>query len=252
MFKFLAKFGVLALALALMVYSSIRTWDFLIGTLPKGSEALAVFGVLAFDAALIVWLGVFMFDAEGAGQRGISAGMVVIQLVAILVGFGGDSLVRSAENGLIGGLDEQTRRLILYGTIIVIFVNVSAVTFYHLLSPGNRARMRQEGYKEKIESKAHEKADKDVDMLAAQLAQEMSDSTIRQLTAQYRSMIVDQELQANQQEEKNGIVQSVRSWLTGNKEETPGEPQTLESTSPEPIAVTVAAQPAKKGRPKKS
>src|SRR5512139_2118249 len=109
MFKFLAKFGVLALALALMVYSSIRTFDFLKDTLPAGSEALAVFGVLAFDAALIVWLGVFMFDAEGAGQRGIASGMVVFQLVAILVGFGGDSLVRSAENNLIGSLDEQTR-----------------------------------------------------------------------------------------------------------------------------------------------
>lgn len=248
MFKFLAKFGVLALALALMVYSSIRTFDFLKDTLPAGSEALAVFGVLAFDAALIVWLGVFMFDAEGAGQRGIAAGMVVFQLVAILVGFGGDSLVRSAENNLIGSLDEQTRRLILYGTIIVIFMNVAAVTFYHLLSPGNRARMRAEGYKEKIENKAHEKADKDVDMLAAQLAQEMSGSTIRQLTAQYRSMIVDQELKANQQEDKNGVVGSVRDWLKSKSGS--GENQTMASESPEPIAV--ASAPAKKGRPKKS
>lgn len=249
MFKFLAKFGVLALALALMVYSSIRTWDFLKDTLPAGSETLAVFGVLAFDAALIIWLGVFMFDAEGAGQRGIAAGMVVFQLVAILVGFGGDSLVRSAENNLIGALDEQTRRIILYGTIIVIFANVAAVTFYHLLSPGNRARMRQEGYKEKIENKAHEKADKDVDMLAAQLAQEMSGSTIRQLTAQYRSMIVDQELKAKEQEDKNGVVDAVRDLFKKNGQQAE-DMQTMSADSP----VTVAAQPAAKkpGRPKKS
>jgi hypothetical protein len=193
MFKFLSKLGVIGLSVALMVYSTIRTYDFLSDTLPRGSEALAIFGVLAFDAALIVWLVTFMFDAEGAGQRAIAAGMVVFQLVAILAGFGGDSLVRSADNGLIAALDENTRRMVLYSTIVVIFANIAAVTFYHLLSPSNRAHMRQEGYREKIESKAHEKADKDVDMLAAQLAQEMSGATLRQLTSQYRSMIADQE-----------------------------------------------------------
>jgi len=192
MFKFLAKFGMIALTISLLIYSSIRTWDFLKDTLPAGSEALAVFGVLAFDVALIIWLSVFMFDAEGAGQRGIAAGMVVFQLVAILAGFGGDSLIRSADNGLISGLDDNTRRMILYATIVVIFANVAAATFYHLLSPSNRARMRQEGYREKIESKAHAVADKDVDMLAARLAVEMSTSTINQLEAQYRSMTNNQ------------------------------------------------------------
>lgn len=250
MFKFIAKLGVIGLMLALMVYSSIRTYDFLVGTLPVGSEALAIFGVMAFDAALIIWLLVFMFDAEGAGQRGIAAAMVVFQLVAILAGFGGDSLLRSAENGLIAALDLQTRQLILYLTIAVIFVNVAAVTFYHLLSPGNRARMRQEGYAEKIENKAHEKADLDVDMLAAQLAQDMSDSTIRQLTAKYQSMIVDQELKANQQEEKNGIVQSVRDALKSTFKPDGNSGTTTLASEGEPV--TMAAEPAKKGRPKKS
>jgi 4-amino-4-deoxy-L-arabinose transferase-like glycosyltransferase len=185
--KKLASYLVLLVAGALMIYSGARTFDLLSQTLPKGQEVLAFLALLAFDGGLIAWLCVFMFGAQGGAQRAIAMLMIVVSLLGIVIGFGGDTLMVASRNGLIEDVNIGMTALIL--TTIIIAANIAAVTFYHVLSPENQRRMAEESARSEIEEAALGSIKSQAQQLAQELAPTVAAAWVQDMRAHYLSTL---------------------------------------------------------------
>ncbi len=185
--KKLASYLVLLVAGALMIYSGARTFDLLSQTLPKGQEVLAFLALLAFDDGLIAWLAVFMFGAHGGAQRAIAMLMILVSLVGIVIGFGGDTLLTASKNGMIADVNIGMTALIL--TTIIIAANIAAVTFYHIVSPENQRRMAEETARSEIEESALGSIKSQAQQLAKELAPTIASAWVADMRAHYLSQL---------------------------------------------------------------
>ena len=189
--KAIALILTLFVAGALMIYSASRTVNLLQMTLPEGQKDMAYLALLAFDGALIAWTLVFMFGAEGGFQRAIAGIMIVVSLTGVIVGFGADQLLNATTGGLfdktlLGNNFGMTATLITVG---IIAANIAATVFFHVMSPENRRRMQEEGFKEQVESAAEAKSNEQIPHLAAALAISMTESRMARLNALYQNRI---------------------------------------------------------------
>ncbi|CAG0932824.1 hypothetical protein TFLX_02780 [Thermoflexales bacterium] len=185
--KKLASYLVLLVAGALMIYSGARTFDLLSQTLPKGQEVLAFLALLAFDGGLIAWLAVFMFGAQGGAQRAIAMLMIIVSLLGIVIGFGGDTLMVASRNGMIEDVNIGMTALIL--TTIIIAANIAAVTFYHVLSPENQKRMAEEAARSQIEDSALESIKSQAKQLSQELAPIVASAWVADMRAHYLAQL---------------------------------------------------------------
>jgi hypothetical protein len=183
----LASYLVLLVAGALMIYSGARTLHLLSQTLPKGQEVLAFLALLAFDGGLISWLCVFMFGAQGGAQRAIAMLMIVVSLIGIVLGFGGDTLMSAAANGMIEDVNIGMTALIL--TTLIIAANIAAVTFYHVLSPENQRRMAEESARSEIEDAALGSIKSQAQQLSQELAPIVASAWVADMRAHYLAQL---------------------------------------------------------------
>jgi hypothetical protein len=176
----------------LMIYSASRTVNLLQMTLPSGQKELAFLALLAFDGGLVAWTLTFMFGAEGGYQRALSLLLTIVSLVGVVVGFGADQLLGAQSGGVLSASDvpQGFGLTVVMATVAIIALHIAGVTFFHLLSPENRRRMQEESFKDRIEEAAFKKSGESVDHIAAQLANEMTESRMGRLMAVYQNQIV--------------------------------------------------------------
>jgi hypothetical protein len=243
--KKLASYLVLLVAGALLIYSGARTYHLLSQSLPKGQEVLAFLALLAFDGGLIAWLAVFMFGAQGAAQRAIAMLMICVSLIGIVLGFGGDTLMTAAANGLIQDASVGMSALIL--TTLIIGANICAVTFYHVLSPENQKRMAEENARGQIEDAALESIKSQAQQLSQELAPIVAAAWVADMRAHYLAQLTP--------EAQRKALPAAGPGRSDNGHITePIELHTLNSDGEALATVEVAAQPTKNkgGRPRKS
>lgn len=253
MSKKLGSILVLIVGAGLMLYSMARTFHLLSATLPPGQEILAAVALLGFDLGLVAWLVTFLKGAEGGLQRAISALMIVINLIAVVVGFLGDTLLVSGESGLLVALDQSSRQTIVMATALAIAANIAAVIFYHMASPDNMRRMTEEAARDKIQSQALAAISQQANLLAEELAPVIAADWVRSMRADFSAALVAtddvKQLPSATPIAKPTIAEQFTAAFSGNGHK-PGEMASLNS---EGELVTVAAPVvAKKGRPKKS
>jgi hypothetical protein len=193
--KAIALIITLAVGGTLMIYSASRTLALLQMTLPAGQTDMAFLALAAFDGGLIAWVLTFMFGAEGAWQRGISALMIFICLIGVVVGFGADSVIGAVSGGIVGKstIDSSFGLTVVLATVAIIALNIAAVTAFHVMSPTNRRHMQEESFSDHIEEAAFKKSNEAIPQLAAQLAQELTASRMARLNAKYQNMIVTEQ-----------------------------------------------------------
>lgn len=242
--KKLGSILVLIVGAGLMLYSMARTFHLLSATLPAGQEILAAVALLGFDLGLVAWLIVFLKGAEGGLQRSIAALMIVIDLIAVVAGFLGDTLLVSGQSGLLAALDASSRQTIVLVTAMAIAANIAAVVFYHMASPENLRRMAEESARDKIQNQSLQAISQQANLLAEQLAPIIAADWVRQMQAEFTAPLTGEtqrkQLPAAKPDEK------VRSE-NGHKQEL----ITL-NTEGEAIATEmVTAVAAQRGRPAK-
>jgi hypothetical protein len=148
---------------------------------------LAFLALLAFDGGLIAWLAVFMFGAQGGAQRAIAMLMICVSLLGIVLGFGGDTLMVAAQNGLIQDASIGMSALIL--TTLIIAANIAAVTFYHVLSPENQRRMAEESARSQIEDAALGSIKSQAQQLSQELAPIVASAWVADMRAHYLAQL---------------------------------------------------------------
>lgn len=158
------------LALALLVYSALRSLDFIGATLPPDKQILAWFALMATEGGLVLWLLYFLYGAAGAWQRGTALLMVVVDLVGAVALFTADTMFRSGEMGLTSALSGDAIRMVILAMSGIIAVNIAAGVLTHLTDPDVRKKQAAEEANDSIEELAIKLINQDAQGLAAELA----------------------------------------------------------------------------------
>jgi len=158
------------MVLGLLLFTSLRTLDFIQLTLPPGQKVWGYLALLAFDGGLVLWTQYFLAAAKGAYQRAISGLMIGVSLLGVILAFGIDTLYQSASAGIIKDLDESLVSNAIWATTIVIGLNVSALIGIHITDPDKLRGMAEQEAKDKVQDAALRRISDDADSLAAELA----------------------------------------------------------------------------------
>jgi hypothetical protein len=185
----LSTYLLTALGLLLLVYSAVRSWDFISMTLPAGQQILAAFALFGIEGGLMFWLLFFLHGAAGAAQRAVALVMMVVDFLASGAMFTADTLFRSGQAGLVTELDQQAMFGIIVGLSLVLLVNIGAVILSHVLDPAaTKAAAVQEGQAE-IDNLVIEQIRQVAPRVAAELAPEIAADWAARTAATYRGSL---------------------------------------------------------------
>lgn len=175
------------LALALLVYSAMRSLDFISLTLPADQQVLAWFGLAALDGGLVIWLLNFLYGAKGGYQRGISLLMVIVDFLGAVAMFTLDTLYNTGQAGMTAVMAPEDMKMAVLALSAIIALNVGATLAHHIMDPDNRQRMAEEDVHDQIEALALKKISENTAGLAASLAPRLASSVMDDINAQYAS-----------------------------------------------------------------
>lgn len=194
MFKKIGGLIVTLLALALLVYSATRSYNFISMTLPADQQILAYFGLAALDGGLIAWLLAYQYGSRGGWQRGISLLMVIVDLIGCVLMFTADSLYQTGRMGLTTAMSGDQIQTIVLALSLIIALNIAAATAHQLTDPDSLAQQANEEAAGRIEDQAREQVSKSSEQLAAELAPIMAEDWMARTRARYMNLLERQQM----------------------------------------------------------
>lgn len=183
---------------SLLIYTAQRTYDLIALTLPPDKSIMAVFALAAFDGGLLLWSAYLIKGARGMWQRAISALMVAVSFIGVVVAFGADTMISSAERGVIAEQSPEFVTGVIWALVGIIALNIGAVVLIHITEPdvlrkigederADRRAAAEVKAQSKIELAAISQLEADADTLAAQLAPELAGVWIDEMRTQYQA-----------------------------------------------------------------
>ena len=172
--KWIARVVFYAIAVGLFVYAASRSLDFITATLPPSQKIVGYLGLLATGGGAIGWLVTFLFHAQGTGQKGLSIVFVVLDLLGEAMLFTFDTLYRSSQTGMIASLSQDQIQMVIVGLSALIFLNIAAITAFHLLDPATSRRMREESARDVLDNAVLETIENRAPQLANQIAPQIA------------------------------------------------------------------------------
>ncbi len=177
------------LGLALLVYSALRSLDFIGMTLDPSQQILAYFALAALDGGILAWLLNYLYGARGGWQRAISIMMVLIDFAGAVAMFTLDTLVHTGNTGMTARLSPESVQIAVIALSGVIAANIGAVVAHHLTDPETRRRMAEEEAQGAIDDAVIKTIQEKAGTLAAQLAQPVAQHYANELLARNTSII---------------------------------------------------------------
>ena len=224
--KWIARVVFYAIAVGLFVYAASRSLDFITATLPPSQKIVGYLGLLATGGGAIGWLVTFLFHAQGTGQKGLSIVFVVLDLLGEAMLFTFDTLYRSSQTGMIASLSQDQIQMVIVGLSALIFLNIAAITAFHLLDPATSRRMREESARDVLDNAVLET----IENRAPQLANQIAPQIAAQWEADFAQRFGDMSalglghLSTSQSTATHGQAmpsspRSLFSWLLGNHDD---------------------------------
>jgi len=155
---------------ALLAYAASRSLDFITATLPADQQMIGYLGLAATSGGMIAWLLVFLYKAEGLGQKITAGVMVVVDMIGEFALFSFDSLYRTGQAGMTAALSPDEIRLVVIALSGLIAINILATVAFHLLDPENLRRMRESFVRDELEQNAFKEIEKRGEELARTMA----------------------------------------------------------------------------------
>ena len=161
------------MGISLLGYTASRTLNFIRMTLPPDQHDTAYLALVAFDGGLLLWTAFYLHGAKGPWQRGIAALMIVVSLVGVLIGFGADTLYTATGFGL-AKMTAGDAQSAIWGMVIIIGLNVAAVTLTHMTHPDALRAQAEEEAHDRITMATLEQIKQNATQLAAELAPQLA------------------------------------------------------------------------------
>ncbi len=159
---------------ALLIYAASRSLDFITATLPPDQRIVGYLGLAATSGGMIAWLLLFLYSAEGIGQRVTSGIMTVLCMIGEFGLFTMDTLYQAGESGMTNKLTPDEIKLVVLALSALIAVNILATVLYHLMNPENIKRMRESSVRDQLEAKTLKEIEERGDELARKLAPQLA------------------------------------------------------------------------------
>jgi len=172
--KGISKVLFYAISLALLVYAAARSLEFITATLPPDQQIVGYLALAATSGGAVAWLMIFMYSAQGTGQKVISGLMVGIDLLGEFALFTFETLRASGQAGMIEALTPEEIQMVILGLSALIAVNILATFAFHLVNPEHAREMREEAVKDELENKALKLIEKQGEQLAGDLAPQLA------------------------------------------------------------------------------
>ncbi|HEY3310637.1 MAG TPA: hypothetical protein VGK00_03255 [Anaerolineales bacterium] len=173
---------------ALMIYAASRSLDFITQTLPPEQQLIGYLALAATGGGMIAWLLVFIYKAEGLGQKIIGGLMVGVDLLGEFILFTMDSLYRSGQKGMITSLAPEEIRAVILGMSGLIALNIIATVAFHLVDGENIRNMRESFVRDRLENEALKLIEKRGDELARNLAPAIAEAWAADFEARFSDM----------------------------------------------------------------
>lgn len=172
---------------ALLVYAAARSLDFIHATLPADQQLIGYLGLAATSGGMLAWLLLFMYKAEGIGQKVTAGIMTVLDMLGEFGLFTMDTLYQTGKSGMIEGLAAEEIRLVVLGLSGLIALNILATVLFHLLEPENIKRMRESFVRDQLEDKAL----KEIETRGDEIAQRLAPQIAKQWADQFETRFAD-------------------------------------------------------------
>ena len=178
--KTLAKFLFYTVAVVLVSWTASLTIAFVANALPEAHWMVPYFSLVVFDGGMLAWLAVFLYYAEGSGQRVIAIAATLLDMIGVAlmviaeIFLGGQSLVAAPDM-----LGEYA----LWAIGIWTTLNVAGVIGFHLLDNENRKRMAIQSEMDEIFEGALRDLKQKRRGMQEQLSGELSDGMLAELLA---------------------------------------------------------------------
>jgi hypothetical protein len=169
MSKRLPSLVLFIIAGALLIYTASQTLDLLKVFLPPEQAPLAYLALVAFDGGLLGWSYFFAKGARGSWQRSIAAIMIVVSIVAVVIGFAGETFFTASRKGMLTVTADMSATVV-WAVCGVIAANVVAIVVTHLTSPEHRRSMAEEEANDVIEDAVIDAIRRSAPITARQIA----------------------------------------------------------------------------------
>lgn len=173
---------------SLLIYAASRSLDFITETLPSNQQIIGYLGLAATSGGMLVWLMLFMFKAEGIGQKVTAGIMTVLCMLGEFGLFTMDTLYQSGKTGMIESLTADEIRLVVLSLSALIAVNILATVLFHLLDVENLKQMRESFVRDQLEQKAMKQIEQRGEEIANRLAPQIAEQWAREFEARFSDM----------------------------------------------------------------
>lgn len=172
---------------ALLIYAASRSLDFISATLPSDQRIIGYLGLAATSGGMIAWLLLFLYTAEGIGQRVTAGIMTVLCMVGEFGLFTMDTLYQTGKSGMIEKLTPENIRGVILALSGLIAANILATIVFHLLEPENMKRLRESSVRDQLEAKTL----KEIETRGDELAQKLAPQIAKQWADQFENRFAD-------------------------------------------------------------
>jgi len=197
---------------ALLVYAAARSLDFVTKTLPPGQAIIGYLALAATSGGMIAWLLVFMFKAEGLGQKVTAGIMVVVDMMGEFALFTMDTLYQTGQSGMTAKMLPEEIQMVILGMSGLIALNIMATVIFHLVDSDHMRTMREGFVKDKLENDALNLVEKRGNELAQTLAPQIAEQWAADFQARFSDMsalglgtLKAKKLPAPQEEAQDGL-----------------------------------------------
>ena len=173
---------------ALLIYAGSRSLAFIQMTLPKDQQITGYLALSATSGGAIMWLLVFMFHAQGIGQKITSALMIGVDLLGEFALFFIDTMLESGQSGLTAKLTQGDITTVVIGLSGLIFANIVAGFIFHLADPEHARDMQENFVFDNLRDKSLKLIEKRGDELSAQMAPMLAEQWAADFEARFSNM----------------------------------------------------------------
>lgn len=173
---------------ALLLYAASRSLDFITATLPPSQQIIGYLGLAATSGGMIAWLMIFMFKAEGLGQKVTAGIMTALDMLGEFGLFTMDTLYQSGKSGMTMELASDEIRLVVLALSGLIAVNIFATIIFHLVESENMRRMRESFVRDQLEQNALKEIEKRGEEIARTLAPTLAQQWADEFEEKFRDL----------------------------------------------------------------
>lgn len=142
---------VIALDIFLLIFTTFRSYDLLIRSVPTGWELMAYFGLLGLDGGMVAWSLAWIFGSTTKEQDWLTFGMWLVDAAGMFLTGVADTLLYAPNMQNAQAMHDTIMVIAWYALPIIIAVNALAGVVYHFVSDGTRIRREERRKKKALE-----------------------------------------------------------------------------------------------------